>query len=80
MLFEQFQVFRVVEIEGVVVGYRQAHRPARVRFPLEQFLRHQRHQFRLVRDPQQKVQIDIAVDRLGQHADHPIPFLVLGYR
>ena len=80
MFFQQLQVFRVIEVEGVVVGDRHPHRPPSVRFALEHLFGDQRHQFRLVGDPQQQVEVNIAVDRFGEHADHAIPFLVLGHR
>ena len=79
-LFQQLEVFRVIEVERVIVGDRQPHHRPTCRLALEDFLRHQRHQLSLVGDPQQQVEIDVAIDHFGEQPDHPGPFLVLRHR
>ena len=77
VFLEELQILRVIEVEGVVVGDREPHARATVRLAEEDLLGDQRHQLRLARDPEQEIEVDVARDRLREHADHALPLLVL---
>ena len=80
MLLEQLEVFRVIEVEGLVVGDREANPIAAGGLPLEDLLGDERHQLGFVRDPQQQIEVDVTGDRLGQDPDGPLPLPIFRHR
>ena len=77
MLLEELQVLGVIEVEGIVISDGEPHPRTSVPLSEEDLLGDQGYQLRLVRDPQQEIEVDVAGDRLREHADHALPLLVL---